>query len=253
MSTMLREREEGLGTVYERHRLWLLIDRLDRRRRFQSVLETPLGRMSGLPGLNPVRFVLQGKPVIQADPSLRVTRETACLWNQLGGAVSVIRAGFPLPFRNRAFDLVLSFHGLAGPSLHAEETLGELCRVCGGVLLLIHPNPTVFSKPDRNRSRRAPSFDEVLRMFDGFPGAVMEQGYVDCPPWPDTGVAIKDRLSGGRTWKTRFWRWSSLDYLTGRMPSQRTRVRRLSFIEVHFPEKFKSLWAHHRYLVYETS
>ncbi len=250
MSMDLLEREEGLGTVYERHRLWKLIDRLDEKYRFRSVLETPLGRMSGLSGPNPVRFVSRGIPVVQADPSYRTAQEAARLWRLLRGTVLVTQSEPPLPFRDGAFDIVLSFHGV-GQGSDAEKTVRDLYRICGRILLIIQPNESVCHKMGLNKKGGGLPFGHVLRILEQLPGAVVEQGFLDCPPWPDTGFAIKERLPGNVGRRSRVWRWSTLDFLKGEAPSQKTIVRRLSFLEDGFPEKFKSLWAHHRYLVYE--
>ncbi|MCL6646862.1 MAG: hypothetical protein K6U89_00830, partial [Chloroflexi bacterium] len=63
----MNETVEGLGVVYERLVLNDLLERIDRRYPYQTVLEAPLYGMAGVDGINSVRLAQNGKQVTLLD------------------------------------------------------------------------------------------------------------------------------------------------------------------------------------------
>ena len=88
--------------------------------------------------------------------------------------------------------------------------------------------------------------------------AIVAEGVLDVPPWPDTvmpAALVLQKL--GIRWKRlarrfegRGWQWSSMDYYMGRRPELKAQMERYAFLErAPLPWQLKTVWAHHRYVV----
>jgi hypothetical protein len=87
---------------------------------------------------------------------------------------------------------------------------------------------------------------------------LVETGFFDVPPFPDIAMKKEDLLR--RMGLHRLARWMEakkgeaiciLDYFTGRSPAMERNVMRYNLLE-RSPAWFKRLWAHHRFLLFET-
>ncbi|MBI4774829.1 MAG: class I SAM-dependent methyltransferase [Deltaproteobacteria bacterium] len=262
MDSTHANQDEGLGTVYERHRLWDLLDSIHASYGLSRVLEAPVRGMSGIAGINTVPLAQKDVAVVLADMEWGVLDAARRSWIALGRRPVLVRTGESLPFRSKSFDLAFNFNGL----WHWPDPgrlLKELVRVSRKVVLLVLPNLTqagyLWARFGWNRSffKRHQalwgSADLVRKNLYRSGVRLVREGVMDCPPWPDTGLAVSRLFPRSDANAMRRWRWSSLDYLLGKDPAQKKWVERLGFVEnSNLPLRLKSLWAHHRYLMYET-
>jgi len=254
--------DEGLGTVYERHRLWNLLNSLHSTYGLSSVLEAPVRGMSGIAGINAVPLAQKELAVVLADAEREVLDAAGRSWRTIGRKAALVQTDGSLPFRSKSFDLAFNFNGLwHWPD--PRRLLEELVRVSRKVVLLVLPNLNqmgyLWARYGWNRS-----FFKTHQMMWGRADLVrkhlyrsgarlVREGLLDCPPWPDTGLPVSRLLSPSDGKAIAWWRWSSLDYLLGKDPEQKKWVRRLGFLEdSNLPLFLKSMWAHHRFLIYET-
>ena len=254
--------DEGLGTVYERHRLWELLDSIHSSYGLSSVLEAPVRGMSGIIGINAAPLAQKDLTVILADTQWEGLEAARCSWMALERRPIMVQTGPSLPFRSKSFDLAFNFNGLwhwPDPGL----LLDELVRVSRKLVLLVLPNLNQvghhWARFGWNRSffkRRQVLWGRaslVKKKLSASSVRLVREGVLDCPPWPDTGMAVRNLFPQSGANACKRWRWSSLDYLLGRDPAQKKWVKRLGFVEdSNLPLLLKSLWAHHRYLIYET-
>ena len=81
---------------------------------------------------------------------------------------------------------------------------------------------------------------------------------LDVPPWPDTCMPAGEFLRrlglGALPIRSRFegdgWKWSTMDYYRGEVPSIRATVDKLAVLDrAPLPWQLKTVWAHHHYVL----
>ncbi len=260
---------EGLGLVYERFVLNDYLLSLLKRYPIRRVLEAPAYGMAGITGINSVELARAGCSVTVVDEDEERIREARRIWGELGlEAQWVCCPGMKaLPFPDGAFDLAWEWAGL----WHLEDTgslLKELARVSGKLLFIAMPNPRQpgyllrkrFLEPEffRRVDESWVDMEKIKEVVEREGFEPVEEGFLDTPPWPDTVMPAAKLLEKlgirSRRLQARFsgssWNWNILDYYTGRDPSLRSRVMRYAFLEGFLPRPLKSLWAHHRYVLF---
>jgi hypothetical protein len=144
-----------------------------------------------------------------------------------------------------------------------QKFFAELTRITRKVIFVCIPNENnvcwlIRSEfdapgPSKEKSIKLMRLPEIMAKFEW---KMLEQGYLDVPPWPDIAMKKEDLLKKlGLCWLANVLEgkkkgdFSILNYFNGKDPDMEKRVLRWSFLE-DAPKIFKKLWAHHRYFVF---
>jgi SAM-dependent methyltransferase len=261
-----RERNEGLGTTYERFVLHRHFERLNADHGIESVLECPSFGMTGVSGINSLWWAKRGARVTVMDDDVERTGLIRRVWEDLsleGNIHCGQKEYVSLPFENDAFDLGWNFAALwFVPEL--ELFLEELSRVTKKVILICIPNTSnVFCILRLMSQKNAVGFypqnlnsARITNTLLKLNWCVFEQGYLDVPPWPDIAMNKEDlveKLGFDSVAKRLRQREGSdiciLDYFSGKAPDMENEILKYSFLE-NLPNMFKRVWAHHRYFIF---
>ena len=265
----LTDYNEGLGLVYERLVLNDYLDRLLGRYQIETVLEAPLFGMAGVSGINSVHLAQRGCDVTLVDVDKERLEGIGPIWEELNLPCRLFLCEDPtqLPFEDESFDLVWEWAGLWYLP-DAGALLSELARVSRRLVFVAMPNRLQVGYwmrkllVDRDFfhtvDERWVDMGLIKRTLREAGIAVVEEGVLDVPPWPDTVMPAAELLRrlGIRSKKLegRFsgdgWQWSTMDYYMGKRPEFKEMIDRYSFLErLPLPWRVKVLWAHHRYVL----
>jgi SAM-dependent methyltransferase len=260
---------EGLGVVYERLILNDLLERIDDAYGYHEVLEAPVYGMAGVDGINSVNLAQRGKNLTLVDVDRSRLDGIATLWSQLGLPVRLVFQPDPrsLPFADESFDLVWNFAALW--HVHGAGSLvREMVRVSRDLVFIAMPNKAQLGYLLRKYAIDKEFFDKVderwvsiariKRALKDAGCAILEEGVLDVPPWPDTCMPASEFLRrlglGSLPIRSRFegdgWKWSTMDYYRGEVPSIRATVDKLAVLDrARLPWQLKTVWAHHHYVL----
>ncbi len=265
----LTDYNEGLGLVYERLVLNDYLDRLLGRYQIETVLEAPLFGMAGVSGINSVHLAQRGCDVTLVDVDKERLEGIGPIWEELNLPCRLVHCEDPaqLPFEDESFDLVWEWAGLWYLP-DAGALLSELARVSRSLVFVAMPNRLqvgywmrkLFVDRDffHTVDERWVNMGLIKRTLRESGIALVEEGVLDVPPWPDTVMPAAELLRrlGVRSKKLegRFsgdgWQWSTMDYYMGKRPEFKEMIDRYSFLErLPLPWRVKVLWAHHRYVL----
>jgi len=265
----LTDYNEGLGLVYERLVLNDYLDRLLGRYQIETVLEAPLFGMAGVSGINSVHLAQRGCNVTLVDVDKERLEGIRPIWEELNLPCRLFLCEDPtqLPFEDESFDLAWEWAGLWYLP-DAGALLSELARVSRRLVFVAMPNRLqvgywmrkLFVDRDFFHAvdERWVNMGLIKRTLRESGIAVVEEGVLDVPPWPDTVMPAAELLRrlGVRSKKLqgRFsgdgWQWSTMDYYMGKRPEFKEMIDRYSFLErLPLPWRVKVLWAHHRYVL----
>jgi len=251
------DESEGLGTLYERIILHKLFERIIKEYKINNVLECPSFGMTGFSGINSWFFAKHGLDVCVADDDskrLYFIRKVWRLANLNAKFVKVIDYE-KLPFENDQFDLVWNFSSLwylRGCDL--GNVLNELVRVCRKVLLIINPNKNLFYILRKFIDKNFFIFvneslvDSIRLLFERDDIELVENGYIDTPPWIDIPLKLRDVFRSQNRKKIVLPEY--YQYLSN--PELERKILRLSFLEFS-PNFFKKRWSHHVYYIFQKS
>ena len=259
--------------MYERFMLNRLFDGLLARHPIRTVLEVPLYGMTGLTGINSVRFAERGCDLALVDSRKESIEEARRLLDTLphgGRCTTVHQANLSrLPFADRGFDLVWNFAALWHVK-NAEGLLSEMARVSSHLVLVVVANTAQPAYRLRKHLVDKGFFATVderwtdIGRVNGCLSALgmhrVAQGVVDVPPWPDTcmpigkimeKIGLRREGRGRRRDSKRLWRWDIMEHYLGRDRTLKRAIGRLAFLEeLPIPWWMKTVWAHHRYSVF---
>lgn len=265
----LTDYDEGLGLVYERLVLNDYLDGLLDRYEVLTVLEAPLFGMAGVSGINSVHLAQRGCDVTLVDTDAERLAGVQRIWQELDLPCRFVLQDnlTELPFEDDSFDLTWEWAGLWFVP-DAAGLLAELVRVSRQLVFVAMPNRLQIGYWLRKLLVDREFFDSVdegwadlglIRHTLRDRGlALIEEGVLDVPPWPDTVMPAAELLRrlGIRSSRLneRFsgddWQWSTMDYYLGKRPDLRSIVDGYAFLErLRLPWQLKAIWAHHRYLL----
>jgi hypothetical protein len=265
----LTDYNEGLGLVYERFVLNDFLLKLKGHYGFYSVLEAPLYGMAGVSGINSVALARIKSPVTLADDDAERLAGVQRIWGELGlkADFTHVRDWSRLPYADNRFDFAWNWAALwriAQP----EGLLAELARVSNDFVFVAVPNPAQVGYLMRKyvvEPEFVKEVDEhwtdiglIRRTLESLGLAILDQGVLDVPPWPDTVMPASELLGrlGIRHKKVqgRFagegWQWSTMAYYLGHQPDLYERVMKYAWLDrSRLPWKVKQVWAHHRWVL----
>lgn len=265
----LTDYNEGLGLVYERFVLNDFLLDLKGQYGFQTVLEAPLYGMAGVSGINSVWLARVKCPIALVDDNAERLAGVERIWGELTLPARCVLAQdwARLPFDDRSFDFVWNWAAiwhLADPA----ALLREMVRVTKDLVFVAVPNPVqvgyqfrkYVAEPEfvKEIDERWTSIALIRRTLEEMGVAILDQGVLDVPPWPDTVMPASELLGrlGIRSKKlqNRFqgegWRWSTMAYYLGRQPDLYDRVKKYMWLErLGLPWQLKQVWAHHRWVL----
>jgi len=100
----------------------------------------------------------------------------------------------------------------------------------------------------------------INNTFQNIGWQFIRESYIDCPPWPDIGMT-KEKFFGKLFNNTKIPSNCSkpskivsiIDYYQGNNNDFKKEMLRYSFVERYAPIWFKKLWAHHRWMLFESN
>jgi SAM-dependent methyltransferase len=248
----------GIGVVYEQFMLNRLLARIVAKYAVKNALEAPIFGMAGLSGINSMDLTRLGADVTLVDTDEGRLSETKKAWKLAGRKARFVLAEHAesLPFKDSEFDLVLNFAALWHVR-DPEMMLREMARVSSDIVLVCMPNQWNPMFMMRRLAGRLPAHHawadirRIKRSMEGCGFEAVETGLLDIPPWPDTVIPLKSVLSPLGIRKGDAWRWSMLDYYSGKNDKMKAEAEGFSFIEDSpLPGSIKLPWAHHRYAIF---
>jgi len=259
-------RNEGLGTTYERFILHRYFERIKNRYEVQSLLEAPSFGMTGLSGINSLWWALEGVRVTVVDNRKERIEFIKSVWKELSLEATFLcdqSEYATLSFQDNSFDMGWNFAALwFVPRL--EKFLNELTRVSRKVVFICIPNRLNILNRLRSVSKRNhPVLYEqnmnpakIKRIMLRLKWQIQEQGFFDVPPWPDIAMNREDLLynMGFKSLASRLKEREGnsiciIDYFRGKKKEMKREVLRYAFLE-NTPMFFKKFWAHHLYLIF---
>ena len=259
---------EGLGSSYERIILNELLARLTTSYDIGSALETPAFGFTGLSGINLAMLAKMGcqSSIEDHDPKRLALIEE--LWQSLNLPLNTkLNKGYQaLDYPDNSFDLGFNFSALWFTD-DLACFLSEFCRVCRKAILICVPNRTGIGYNMQIKDYNAVKYPSlkpghidlksIKYLMQKNSWSLVEESYIDCPPWFDIGMSKElffsklthrklDEVSITAPQKTV----SILPYYQEEDPSFKSRMLRYDFVERYAPQLFKRLWAHHYYLLF---
>jgi len=268
----LVDRNEGLGSSYERIMLNLKLRELYERYEFKTALEAPSFGFTGLSGINSLWLTKQyGVDVTVVDTDKERLDLIQGVWGEAGIQMNpaYVEDYLELPFEDNSFDFSWSFASLWFAD-NPEVLLKELMRVTRRVILISVPNQKGLGYRLRKYLAKG-EFEKLLKesaivpkmiisQMESLDWKLVEQGYIDCPSWPDIAMKKEDFLKLiHMKWLLRFLNkgavepafHSIMDYYTGKNPNFEQEMLKYAWVEKYGPRFVKYFWAHHKYFLFE--
>lgn len=268
----LVDRNEGLGSSYERVMLNRMLSKLQQRYGFTTALETPSFGFTGLSGINSLWLAKHHQvDVTVMDTDQERLELIQGVWKEAGACMTPVYVENyrGLPFENDAFDFSWNFASLWFAD-DPQILLKELTRVTRGSLVISVPNQHGLGYRLRKYLAKG-EFEALLKEASIVPKSIVasmeacqwklvEWDYIDCPPFPDIAMKKEDFLKLVHAqWLLKFFRkkggepayYSIMDYYTGKNPNFEQDMLRHAWVETYAPRFIKYFWAHHKYLLFE--
>lgn len=260
-------RDEGLGSSYERIILNNTIESICESYDVNKVLEAPAFGFTGLSGINSMGLAQNGRSVSVVDHDAERLKKIHAVWTEAGQTVDgrYVSDYNHLPFDDQYFDLSWNFSALWFVS-DLDKFLRELARVTSKVIVLAVPNrkgmgyisQKLAGKDDLKKYLKEDFIiPKNFKMIMGYLGwALKEWNYIDCPPWPDIGMPKEKFLAGiGLKWLLPKEQETKapltiMDLYTGKDRGFVDKMMQYFWLEKNAPRFFKMFWAHHRYFVF---
>ena len=263
----LKDRNEGRGSSYERVVLNVKLDEIRRSYNIHSALEVPIFGFTGLSGINSMWLAQKGVSVHLIDNDQNRLQLIENVWNELNlPAVFRYQPKFEqLPFPDRAIDFAWNFSAMW--FLDDMETfLKELTRVVAKVIMICVPNRSGFgyliqkyiSREDLKKRLREEFIipQNIVNSLTALGWKLIESDYIDCPPWPDIGMAKEDflKIFGlgflAQKDKAEVPFYSIMDFYTNKDRDFAKKMLTYAWLENSAPKFLKYFWAHHRFLIF---
>jgi len=257
--------DEGLGSSYERVILNKKLESICKHLRIKSVLEAPAFGFTGISGINSMDLARKGHSVSIVDHDKERIEIIKKIWEKinLGIDIHFSEDYRKLLFADKSFDLSWNFSAL----WFVEDLpifLEELTRITSKAILLCVPNRSgigYLSQKFLGKKELQESLIEkniipknVKNMMKELDWMLIDENYIDCPPWPDIGMP-KDKflkifkldwLLKNKTHESV----SIMDFYSGKNENFEEQMLSYSWFERNVPDFIKYFWAHHRYFLF---
>lgn len=261
------EPDEGMGSSYERIVLNRLLLRLHSQRDYHSALEAPCFGFTGITGINLVALAQKDVMVYLEDHDEERIELIRQSWKELSPNMQIMqnKSGYAeLDFPDCSIDLVFNFSALWFVK-DLRSFVKEVCRIAKKDVVICLPNRDGLGFKDQLKGYSKELYPHLLPAHINPHSLIwlmrkqgwnlVENDYIDCPPWPDIGMNKEDfledklgiRLPQPAEPKEKL---SILPYYRGEDDDFERRMMRLFPFEKNMPQWFKRVWAHHRYYVF---
>jgi len=263
----LKDRNEGLGSSYERAVLNVKLDEIRRSYNINSALEVPAFGFTGLSGINSMWLAKNSVSVHLIDNDQKRLQLIEGVWNEVNlPADFCYQTKFEqLPFPDKALDFAWNFSAMW--FLEDMETfLKELTRVVSKVIMICVPNRSgcgyliqkyISSADLRKRLREEFIIPQnIVKSLTALGWKMVERNYIDCPPWPDIGMAKEDFLKKfglgclSPKDKSEVPFYSIMDFYTNKDRDFTKKMLKYVWFENKAPKFLKYFWAHHQFLIF---
>ncbi len=268
----LVDRNEGLGSSYERIMLNIKLNELYERYTFKTALEAPSFGFTGLSGINSLWLTRKhGVHVTLVDTDRARLELIQGVWSEAGVQMNplYVEHYLKLPCEENAFDFSWNFASLWFAD-DPDVFLEELTRVTRQLILISVPNQHGMGYKLRKHLAKG-EFEKLLNeaaivpkriiaQMKGLNWKLREWDYVDCPSWPDIAMKKEDFLAMlHMTWLLKFLNkeggepafYSIMDYYSGKNPDFDQEMLKYAWVEKYAPRFIKFFWAHHKYFLFE--
>jgi SAM-dependent methyltransferase len=261
-------RDEGLGSSYERIVLNRKLDAVRQQFAVETVLEAPSFGFTGLSGINCVGLARKGVEVSLLDHDRERAKRVRNVWAELGmcANIALVDDYSDLPFPSQAFDMSWNFAAMWFVD-DLDQFLSELARVTSKVIVIGVPNRSGtgywLEKLSAGVDVASAVHEQhiiprhIARSMERVGWCLTEYSFFDAPPWPDIGMKKQDFLgilglgSLVRQQDTTRPSLSIVDHYAGRAPAFEHDMLKYYWCERIAPRPLKRFWAHHRILRFE--
>ena len=261
-----KNHHEGLGTTYERFILHRYFETIRNRYSIRSVIETPSFGMTGISGINSLWWAYKGCHVTILDDDKDRIDLIKEVWQEIPLPVDVIFQSYDytsLPFEDNSFDMGWNFAAI-GFVPNLNEFFKELTRISKRVIFICIPNRlNIFYRLRSMYQKKSDTIHEehinpakIKRIMSKLKWKIIEQGFLDVPPWPDIAMNKEDLLQkiGLRQLAKRLKNREGggiciLDYFSGKKKGMEREILKYAILE-NTQSFFKRYWAHHQYFVF---
>lgn len=263
----IEDRNEGLGSSYERIILNLKLEEIVRSFHITSSLEVPSFGFTGLSGINSMWLAKRKIKVNVIDNDRERVQLIKEIWNEINLDANLIyqQKFEKLPFKEKSIDLAWNFSAMWFID-DINVFLRELTRVTSKVIMIFIPNRSGFGylsqkynfKVDLKKLLNEESIipKKIIKSMNSNSWKLLDKNYIDCPPWPDIGMAKEDFLKMCRLGflvrkdKRQIPFYSIMDYYSGEKTSFKEEMLKFMWFEKMAPKFIKFFWAHHKFLVF---
>ncbi len=261
--------DEGLGSSYERIIIHNKILEIANKYGVKSVLEVPSFGFTGTSGINSMGLAYEGMKVSLVDHDQERLDLINRVWQEsnLEAKLVYLEKYSSIPFEDNSFDMSWNFSALWFVN-DLKQFLKELTRVTSKVVILAVPNRSglgylsqkYLGKEDLNKYLKEENIipRNFIKVMNDLGWKKISNGYFDCPPWPDIGMAKEDflkKLGLGFLVKNQPVNEEKdpltvLDYWQDKDKDFASKMMNYYWLEKIAPDSFKAIWAHHKYYVF---
>lgn len=258
-------KDEGLGSSYERIILNKKLELICNHFNITSVLEAPSFGFTGLSGINSMGLAKDGKKITLLENDKSRIRLIEEVWKELNLTLSIeYSKGYKvLPYADDEFDLSWNFSALWFVE-DLSKFLKELTRVTTKAIFLCVPNRSGLGYISQKimgakELKNYLTEDNILpqnvkREMERNDWILIDNNYIDCPPWPDIGMSKEKFLKiFGLDWLVKsddHVPISIIDHYKGEDPDFTKKMMAHYWLEKIAPKFIKFFWAHHKYFLF---
>ncbi|MCK4695764.1 MAG: methyltransferase domain-containing protein [Candidatus Cloacimonetes bacterium] len=258
-------RDEGLGSSYERVILNKKLESICKHFQIKSILEAPAFGFTGISGINSMDLARKGHSISLIDHDKERIELINKIWEKMNLDINThfSQDYRKLPFPDKNFDLSWNFSALWFVK-ELPVFLKELTRITSKAIFLCVPNRSgigylsqkILGKKELQKLliERNIIPKNFKNMMKDLGWMLIDKNYIDCPPWPDIGMP-KDKflkifkldwLLKNKTHEPV----SIIDYYSGKNENFEEQMLSYSWFEKNKPDFIKYFWAHHRYFLF---
>ncbi len=262
--------DEGMGSSYERIMLNEKLFSVAKLFKVKKILEAPIFGFTGLSGINSLGLALENYELTLIDHDENRIEMVKDIWNDfdLHPEILFSKDYDKLDFEDRYFDMSWNFSALWFVK-NIDLFLEELTRVTDKVIFLSVPNQSGIGYLTQKYSGREDMKKyliekniipkNVKQIMKELGWVLIDHKFIDCPPWPDIGMAKEDFL---KKFHLGFLNQflpkkekdkdilSILNYYRGQDKDFKANMLKLSELEKRAPYFFKKFWSHHQYMIF---